>query len=118
MSLSTPQPPPPDEEEYLSSEDSDFAPDVHQTTALSSPSSSDTEDDRDPTIKKPSKRKQPQEAQDLGFENSGDEAIIGKANKKRRKKGKGKDVERQDEEDDEGGEGGFVKTRAMRAAAL
>lgn len=60
-----------------------------------------------------------------GFENSGDEAVIQKGQKKLSRKqakknktkgthgGAGNDEE---EEDDEGGEGGLVKTRAMRAA--
>ncbi|MCJ1310328.1 hypothetical protein MMC25_003991 [Agyrium rufum] len=45
------------------------------------------------------------EAEDLGFENSGDEAMV-KQGRKRKKRGK---------EEDSGGEGGFVKTRSMRA---
>ncbi|KAJ1337538.1 Bucentaur or craniofacial development [Microdochium nivale] len=60
-----------------------------------------------------------------GFENSGDEAIIQKAHKKKLKKsskraggggGVGGGGDHDNEEEDEGGEGGLVRTRAMRAA--
>jgi hypothetical protein len=104
----------PDDEDYASEEDSDFAPDAGPAQA--SDSESDEEPSEDVTAKpaKPTKRKrgQDEEAEDAGFENSGDEAIIEKGLKRQKKKGKkGKDAE----EDDEGGEGGLIKTRSMRA---
>lgn len=108
----------PDDEDYASSEDSDFAPD--NAPAQTSEQSSDDESDADEsTVKETRKAKtkatkrrrgQVEEAEDAGFENSGDEAIIEKGLKKQRKK-KGKGIE----DDDEGGEGGLVKTRSMRA---
>jgi hypothetical protein len=107
----------PDDEEYASSEDSDFAPD--DAPAQASENSDDDESDAEETVKetkkakpKPAKRKrgQDEEAEDAGFENSGDEAIIERGLKKQRRK-KGKGVE----DEDEGGEGGLVKTRSMRA---
>lgn len=108
----------PSDEEYASAEDSDFAPDV--APAAASDASSDEESDAgETTVKeskktkaKPAKRKRVgnEEAEDLGFENSGDEAIIEKGLKRQRRK-KGKD----NVEEDEGGEGGLVKTRSMRA---
>ena len=107
----------PDDEEYASSEDSDFAPD--DGPAQASENSEDDGSDAEETVKeakkakpKSAKRKRGQDevAEDVGFENSGDEAIIERGLKKqRRKKGKGL------EEDDDGGEGGLVKTRSMRA---
>lgn len=106
-----------EDENYASEEDSDFAPDALPTVQGSDSEASESEDEADPGLKKnytkPTKRKRGnEEAEDLGFENSGDEAIIGKGLKRRRKNKKG-DLG----DDDEGGEGGFVKTRAMKAAA-
>ncbi|KAI9746696.1 MAG: hypothetical protein M1818_000410 [Claussenomyces sp. TS43310] len=101
-----------DDGEYASSEDSDFAPD-HAAIDVASDSEG-TEDEVVPTaVAKPNnsakrKRRDDGDAEDLGFENSGDEAIIAKA--KRRKGGR-------TDENDAGGEGGFVRTRAMKAAA-
>jgi len=65
------------------------------------------------------RKRKDEDAEDLGFENSGDEAIIGegvKEKKRRRKKAKakGKTAEELDDEE-EGGEGGLIKTRSMRA---
>jgi hypothetical protein len=107
----------PDDDYYASSEDSDFAPD--NAPAQASEESSDGESEVDETATKkgklrPAKRKRGQndEAEDLGIENSGDEAIIERALKKQRKK-KGKEKEKNE---DEGGEGGLVKTRSMRAS--
>lgn len=105
-----------DEEGYISSEDSDFAPDAVPTQAEVD-SDSDSSPDEPETAKPAKKRRKidNEEAEDLGFENSGDEAIIGdglKKERRRKKKGKGKGTE---EDDEEGGEGGFVKTRSMRA---
>jgi len=115
--------PPSDDEDYASSEDSDFVDDVtaQNNSADSSDEDSSAEEPskEEPTnrgtgsAKKATKRKRvdvDEEAEDAGFENSGDEAIIEKGLKRQRRKGKkGKD------EDDEGGEGGLVKTRSMRA---
>lgn len=109
-----------DDSDYASAEDHDFNPD-----ATSKDDASDSEDDSAPAAqiesetKKPTKRKRAkvdngdgQEAEDVGFENSGDEAIIGKGLKKaKRRKRKG------EESEDEGGEGGFVRTRRMAALA-
>jgi hypothetical protein len=105
------------DEDYASSEDSDFAPDAALLTAVedSSDGVSDADEEAGTTKKakpKPTKRKRGvnEEAEDAGFENSGDEAIIERGLKKQRKK-KWKDVE----DEDEGGEGGLIKTRSMRA---
>lgn len=101
----------PDDEEYASEEDSDFAPDA--VPAQASDDDSDDELEAEVEVKKPTKRKrgQDEEAEDAGFENSGDEAIIERGLKRQKKKGnKGKDAE-----DDEGREGGLIKTRSMRA---
>ncbi|GJC86452.1 SWR1-complex protein 5 [Colletotrichum liriopes] len=107
-----------DEEEYESSQDSDFAPD-DAVAADGASEASDSEADGEDAATKPktSKRKRDadgNEAEDAGFENSGDEALIKKAKKKKRKKVK--DADAVPDEDDEGGEGGLVKTRSMRAA--
>ena len=102
----------PEDEDYASEEDSDFAPDG--APAQASDEESDAESDDGVEVNKPAKRKrgQDEEAEDAGFENSGDETVIEKGLKKQRRKGKkGKDTE----EDDEGGEGGLIKTRSMRA---
>jgi hypothetical protein len=109
-----------DDEDYASSEDSDFAPETAadiETAAASEDSEpeSDGAEQQQAKPKKPVKRKraaQNEEAEDVGFENSGDEEIVGKGLKKqRRKRRKG------EQDDDEGGEGGFVKTRRMAALA-
>jgi hypothetical protein len=110
------------EEDYASSEDSDFAPE-DAPERESTPSEDEDEDEAAPadqptTTTTTSKRKRKQvgdndEAEDAGFENSGDEAIIGKGKKRlkraTRQNGLGND-------DDEGGECGLIKTRAQRAA--
>ncbi|KAL1902592.1 swr complex subunit [Sporothrix stenoceras] len=102
-----------EDENYASSEDSDFAPE----NAPDNASAADSDDEGDEAgaaetgetttteqrTVKPSKADA--EAEDAGFENSGDEAIIGKGKKKRRR----------DSEDGDGGAGGFVKTRNQRA---
>ncbi|KAG4030273.1 hypothetical protein MFRU_012g00190 [Monilinia fructicola] len=105
------------DEEYASSEDEDFAPDAAPTQEESSESEPEDADSTavvDQPKRKATKRKRgdEEEAEDAGFENSGDEAIIEKGLKRRKKKSKkgGKD-----EEDDEGAEGGLIKTRSMRA---
>jgi hypothetical protein len=92
-------------EQYASSEDSDFAPDAAPDQA-SDHSGSEDGDDR---LKRPANR---QEADEAGYDNSGDEAII-KRGEKRRKRTKGKGA---NGDEDEGGEGGLIKTRRQRAA--
>ncbi|TAQ86089.1 hypothetical protein B7494_g5584 [Chlorociboria aeruginascens] len=107
----------PSDEEYASSEDPDFAPEALPLQASGSEASeSESEAEPAPSVKKPkstkrkrNKERPDQEAEDVGFENSGDEAIIEKGLKRKRKKRKNAD------EEDEGGEGGLVKTRSMRA---
>jgi hypothetical protein len=105
-----------DDQEYGSSEeDSDFAPDV-VPTEVSDESSDEETEPAEATVKKgkpkSTKRKRgpEDEAEDAGFENSGDEAIIEKGLKRQKKK-KNKEVD----DEDEGGEGGLIKTRSMRA---
>lgn len=103
-----------DDEDYASSEDSDFAPDEAPEQGDAS-SDDDEETAGNAAEPAPVKRKrQPQagdggDAEDAGFENSGDEAIIGKGKKKQKK---GRQAQR---DEDEGGEGGLIKTRSMRA---
>ncbi|KAI9050199.1 hypothetical protein LZ554_006340 [Drepanopeziza brunnea f. sp. 'monogermtubi'] len=106
----------PSDEEYASDEDSDFAPDAAPAAGPEESSDEESEAEESAAITNqpgPKKRKrgQDEEAEDLGIENSGDEAIIEKGAKMRRKK-KGKSKE---EVEDEGGEGGLIKTRSMRA---
>lgn len=97
-----------EDEQYASSEDSDFSPDnAPQQTS----DHSDLEDEDDKTTNKRSHPVDDEDAADAGYDNSGDEAII-KRGEKRRKKTHAKGVH----EDDEGGEGGLVKTRRQRAA--
>jgi hypothetical protein len=99
------------DEDYVSEEDSDFAPD-DAPAEESSVSDDDEPADAEKATQGTRKRQAGDDAAaDAGFENSGDEAIIEKG-KKRQKKSRRKD-ERVD--DDEGGEGGLVKTRRMRA---
>lgn len=107
----------PSDSDYVSEEDSDFAPDAAPGQEAES-SDSGSEADELTSIEqakpKTNKRKRTgeEEAEDLGFENSGDEAIIKEYDAPKRKKGK---KGRAAELEDEGGEGGFVKTRSMRA---
>ena len=97
------------EDDYISSEDEDFDPNAPITVADDCDSSaSDDEDDFTPTTSNAQQRSRDREAVDLGFENSGDEATIKKGRKRKRKDGQIADEE-------SGGEGGFVKTRSMRA---
>jgi hypothetical protein len=105
-----------DEEPYASSEDSDFAPDTENGPAAEDSDQSASESEAGVTTKQQSaKRNAPSgqgtPAEDAGYDNSGDEAIIKKGERKRRK-GKSKD----DIEDEDGGEGGLIKTRRQRAA--
>ncbi|EXM37034.1 BCNT-C domain [Fusarium oxysporum f. sp. vasinfectum] len=93
-----------EDESYVSSEDSDFAlDDSHDQT-------SDHSDLEDHSGKTANKRSRPQDEADAGYDNSGDEAII-KRGEKRRKKTQAKGVREHDE-----GEGGLIKTRRQRAA--
>ncbi|KAI8966346.1 BCNT-domain-containing protein [Daldinia sp. FL1419] len=98
------------DEEYASDEDSDFAPDAAPLDVGAE--ASESEDDEVQLVAVPSKKRAADTDGDEGFKNSGDEAII-KRGKKRQKKDKRKDGIT---EDDEGGEGGLIKTRSMRAA--
>ena len=106
----------PSDDEYASEEDSDFAPDAVPVADAEESSDDESEAEESAATIQPAakkrKRGQDEEAEDLGFENSGDEAIIEKGVKMRRKKKKGKSKE---ELDEEGGEGGLIKTRSMRA---
>lgn len=106
-----------DDENYASEEDSDFAPDRAPKGEDLASEASESEDEVETNTTKKSKKSKKRkrgddEAEDVGYDNSGDEAIIGKGLKKSRKAKKG-DIEKEDE----GGEGGFVRTRAMMAAA-
>lgn len=99
------------DEEYASEEDSDFAPEtVRRDESASEDSEDDIEESKD-AKRKSIKRKREQDAEDVGYDNSGDEAIIGKGLKKSKRSKKGAD------DNDDSGEGGFVQTRAMKAAA-
>ena len=104
---------PTNDSDYVSSEDEDFDPSkVQQDDHVSSDSETETlSTSKIPKGKKKPGRKKAGEAEDLGFENSGDEATIRKG-KKRKKKGTSKDDGNENSED--GGEGGVVRTRAMR----
>lgn len=100
-----PDPVPDQEDDYVSSEDSDFAPEDAPEREVT-PSDDDDQAQGAPTVKR-KRQAGDTEAEDAGFENSGDEAIIGKG-KKRLKRSKKID-------EDEGGEGGLIKTRSQRA---
>lgn len=116
----------PSDSDYASEEDSDFAPDTAPAPELESSDSESDEATAGNDSKgrskvegkgkgKKRKRGGDEEAEDLGFENSGDEAVIkeydsgGAAKRKKGKKGRVEELE------DEGGEGGVVRTRSMRA---
>jgi len=103
------------EEDYASSEDSDFAPE--DGPAPESSSESEAEADATAPSRTATKRKrQPEDgaAEDAGFENSGDEAIIEKGKKKSKKRKKDQ-VGDGPNEDEDAGEGGLIKTRSQRA---
>lgn len=111
------QPEPLHDEDYVSEEDSDFAPDQ---APVEESSGSDDDDEAADAEKQTRGKRRRQDGEDgagdAGFENSGDEAIIEKG-KKRRKRAKRKDDGADADADaDEGGEGGLIKTRRMRAA--
>ncbi|KAF9771131.1 swr complex subunit [Fusarium sp. DS 682] len=97
-----------EDEPYVSSEDSDFTPDdaPNQTS-----DHSEGEDDSDKATNKPNHPAGEADAAEAGYDNSGDEAII-KRGEKRRKRTQEKGIR----EDGEGSEGGLVKTRRQRAA--
>ncbi|KAL2124024.1 hypothetical protein VTJ04DRAFT_389 [Mycothermus thermophilus] len=102
------------DEDYVSEEDSDFA--LDDAPAEEESSVSEDEDGEDGESATPATRKRAAgeaEAEDAGFENSGDEAIIERGKKRQKKSSK--------EDDDKGGqaeedEGPLIKTRRMRAA--
>jgi hypothetical protein len=98
------------DEDYTSEEDSDFAPEDAPANE-SSPSDDEDEGDEEAAAQRKRKRAAPEpEAEDAGFENSGDEAIIDKG-KKRAKKPKAKEAA----VDEDGDDGPLIKTRSMRA---
>ncbi len=96
------------DEDYASSEDSDFAPE-DAADRESSAASADEEDVAadEPAVAK--RRRQPEDG-DAELENSGDEAVIERG-KKRRKRAKAKDGGDQDDRED----GSVIKTRSQRA---
>ncbi|ETS80741.1 hypothetical protein PFICI_08270 [Pestalotiopsis fici W106-1] len=113
------------DEDYASEDDSDFALDDAAARDASDASDSDNDNDDDgeaAPAQTNAKRKRAagDGAEDEGYDNSGDEAIISKGKKRQRKKDKSKDgaaaaPTAAADEDDEGGEGGLIKTRSMRA---
>ncbi|KAL7627044.1 swr complex subunit [Parahypoxylon ruwenzoriense] len=98
------------DEDYASEEDSDFALDAVPVDGASD--ASESEDDDVELVIAPTRKRRADGDAGEDLQNSGDEAIVRKG-KKRRKKDKRKDG---DIENDEGGEGGLIKTRSMRAA--
>ena len=103
----------PEDDVYVSEEDEDFDPNAaHEDENISGSSESEAGPNLQATSASKGRRRPREEkegeAEDAGFENSGDEGII-KKGKKRKRKGSVKD--------DSGGEGGFVQTRSMRAVA-
>ncbi|KAJ5994793.1 hypothetical protein N7481_001770 [Penicillium waksmanii] len=101
-----------DEEPYESAEDEDFQLDAAQDE---SELSSDDEAQAEPAKKKRKTDKKRDAPEDIELD-SGDEITIKKAQAKRRKrKGKKGGDDDFDLDDDEGGTGGFVRTRAMKA---
>lgn len=110
---------------YVSSEDEDFDP---SAAAAAENISSGSESEAIPSTSANAKRSAKQrkkgakrggDTEDLGFENSGDEATIRKGKKRKRKETVGDGYRKggDDGDSDVGGDGGFVKTRSMRAAA-
>jgi len=97
------------DDDYDEEEDTDFNPDANAAEDAAESSESDEEDTAETTGPK-RKRTKPTTttAEDIDFDNSGDEATIQRGKKRKRKDG-GKTVD-----DDEGGEGGLIKTRAQR----
>jgi hypothetical protein len=103
-----------DDEAYDSAEDEDFQLDGAQDESDLSSSENETAEPAKKKRRTDKKAEIPEEELD-----SGDEATIRKAREKRKKKGKrGKGKQDEDDfdfDDDEGGPGGFVRTRAMKA---
>ena len=99
-----------EDDQYASAEDSDFAPEDAPDAASEA---SDSEGDSEAPATTKRKRETDDAADDAGFENSGDEAILSKGQKRRRK---GKDRDADAARPDEGEDGPLVKTRSMRAA--
>lgn len=104
-----------------SSSDEDFNPAAQVEDESASSSESDGEAN---TAVKPTKRKGAKKSKAVEIDvelDSGDEETIQERQKKKRRKGKGKGVA-QDGQDfvfsDEGGDGGFIKTRAQRRAEV
>lgn len=111
-----------EDSDYASAEDSDFAPDAAPAAVASDSSSdSDSEIEAHGVATKPKKRKRKgkdvQEAEDLGFENSGDEAIVKEHSKKVKRGKKGQEKGAVADEEEDTGEGLFVRTRRMAALA-
>jgi hypothetical protein len=114
-----------DDEQYDSSDDEDFTLDQAAGEDDAELSSSDDEGETATGEPAAKKRKTKAKTGDAGAGaedaelDSGDEAMIRKAEKRKRKKKAGKkgaadDVDDEDFDDDEGGAGGFVRTRAMK----
>ena len=112
-------------EEYDEDEDEDFNPDARVTDkqqSSSDESEAEQQITKGPPVTSARSQKRPRpdepsriESKDLDFENSGDEGIIKEGTKRERKRRRKNKDGQQDE--DSGGEGGFVKTRSMRAVA-
>ncbi|CRK29507.1 hypothetical protein BN1723_000485 [Verticillium longisporum] len=102
------------EDDYESSQDSDFAPEDEAALAHDDSGGSDA-DDADAATKRKRPAAAGDEAEDAGFENSGDEAIVKKGNKKKKRRKEQNGIAADKDGDEEGGEGGLVKTRSMRA---
>jgi len=100
---------PPVDDDYDEDEDEDFSPEVAAVVDEASASSDSEEETTALTTAKRKRTKGSDEAEDVDFENSGDEATIRSG---KRKTKKSKDVAAGD--DEEGGEGGLIKTRAQR----
>lgn len=130
-----PPPLPLEDSDYSSANDSDFAPEDHPSGVLDSDVSSSESDKDNATPENNKTKKRPRrgaagikekkddadlslrkDAEDVGLENSGDEAIVEKELRRRRKRGKGQSRKPGDADDESGGEGGLIKTRAQRAA--
>jgi len=97
------------EDDYDEEEDTDFNPDAAAADDAAKSSESDEEDTAETTgVRRQCSKTATTIAEDVDFDNSGDEATIQRG-KKRKRKGGGQTLD-----DDEGGEGGLIKTRAQR----
>ncbi|KAL2809305.1 bucentaur or craniofacial development-domain-containing protein [Aspergillus granulosus] len=107
-----------DDEPYDSAEDEDFTLDQAANDDDAELSSSDEETAAEPTAKRRKTKKDTKDSVALETEelDSGDEATIRKVKEKKRGGTKSSDGEDDVDfdEDEEGGEGGFVRTRAMK----